>query len=412
MHLLRVRAVVVDAVNGNPLAEVGLEAVYAHIEQCFQPVLIPFTCLRVGEVHQRHTRLPHIPLPYVAVWPFYEITFFCTLGKKNRFLTDVGIDPNTDVQAFCLDSGQHACGIGEHLFIPHEIGPVEALHPEAVEMEGAQRNAAVQHTVDKTHHRLFIIVGGEGGGQPQAEGPWGREGRFTGKIRISHEHVLHGGAVKEEVIQTAAFYTEGCFRHVLGAKLHGHTFRMVDKYAISLIGKEEGDILVCLLCAGAAVLVVDFHALSVFDKRGEAFAGAVEQLAHADSQLLPHIGVFQIPVNFVEIALIGGFHQCKVASAAFGQHAVPAFVGHGPGVFRDDKRQGAAGDHDRIFCVFYMQFLRCIQVQIEGRRAHQPAHMVIGLHTQNVRHGGGDADVEIDAAQRIPAMCDRMGGCA
>ncbi len=214
---------------------------------------------------------------------------------------------------------------------------MEGLHPEAVEMEGAQRDTPVQHPVDKAHHRRLIVIGRKRGGQPKPKSPGRRKGRLAGKVGVSCEHILHGGAVEEEVIKTAALHAEGSLGHILRAEFHGDALGMIDKYAVPFIGKEEGDVLVSLFRAGAAVLVVDFHALPVFNKRGEAFAGAVEQFAHVYPQLFPHIGIFQVAVHFVEIALVSGFHQGKVTSAAFGQYFAAAFVGHGPGVLRDDK---------------------------------------------------------------------------
>ncbi len=87
----------VYTVDGDPLTEVRLEAVYTHVEQRLQLVLIPPACFRVGEVYQRHARLPHIPLPYVAVRPLYEISVLFSFCKKDRLLADVGIDPHADV---------------------------------------------------------------------------------------------------------------------------------------------------------------------------------------------------------------------------------------------------------------------------------------------------------------------------
>ena len=143
MHFFRVGAVKVNAVDGDSFAEIRLKAVYAHVHQDFQFVLIPFAGRGVGKIYKRHARLPHIPLPDVAVWPFQEIFFFHSFRKKSGFLPDVRVNPDADIQPFFLDSAEHSHGIGEHFVVPYKIAPVEAFHPEAVEMEGAQRNIAV-----------------------------------------------------------------------------------------------------------------------------------------------------------------------------------------------------------------------------------------------------------------------------
>ena len=44
---------------------------------------------------------------------------------------------------------EHAVGIGEDARIPLEIAPVELAHPEAVEVEHAQRDVALGHPVDE-----------------------------------------------------------------------------------------------------------------------------------------------------------------------------------------------------------------------------------------------------------------------
>ncbi len=44
------------------------------------------------------------------------------------------------------------------------------MHPEAVEMEYAQRNISLLHSLDEGCGGLFVVVGGEGCGQPQTKG--------------------------------------------------------------------------------------------------------------------------------------------------------------------------------------------------------------------------------------------------
>src|SRR5690606_8868249 len=60
--------------------------------------------------------------------------------------------------------------------------------------------------------------------------------------------------------------------------------------AVAAVGKMEGDALVRLLAGGAAVGVPDLDRLAVLHQRTEALAEAVDQLAHAEIELLVHVG--------------------------------------------------------------------------------------------------------------------------
>ena len=93
----------VNNVNRDSLAEVGLEAVYAAVQNGFQFIGIPFDSIRVGEVYQTHTSLPVIGLPYaLAVRSLKEVAVCCTLFEECGSLCDVRVDPCADVQAFVM----------------------------------------------------------------------------------------------------------------------------------------------------------------------------------------------------------------------------------------------------------------------------------------------------------------------
>jgi hypothetical protein len=64
MHTDGVCAVVIFYVNRNPLAEVGLEAVHAHIEQSAQLIGVPLAGGGVSEIHYADSRLPVVHLLY------------------------------------------------------------------------------------------------------------------------------------------------------------------------------------------------------------------------------------------------------------------------------------------------------------------------------------------------------------
>ena len=93
----------VNNVNRDSLAEVGLETVYAAVQNGFQFASVPFYGIRVGEVYQTHTSLPVISLPYAsAVCSLKEIAVCCTLFEERGSLCDVRVDPCADVQAFVM----------------------------------------------------------------------------------------------------------------------------------------------------------------------------------------------------------------------------------------------------------------------------------------------------------------------
>ncbi len=55
---------------------------------------------------------------------------------------------------------------------------------------------------------------------------------------------------------------------------------MIDQHSITMIGQVERDVLVCLLAAGAAVLVPDIDRLTIFDEGCETFPKAIDNFTH------------------------------------------------------------------------------------------------------------------------------------
>ena len=173
VHLQRVGAIVVDGIGGDALAEIGLEAVYAHLQQLAQLASIPLASRRVGEIHDAHARLPLVRLPDPAIRFREQIAARSPLVKEGRALRNVGVDPHADAQAACLQPLQHPLRVREDRLVPLKIHPVELLHPEAVEVEDVQRQVALLHALDEAGDGGFIVVGGEGGGEPQPKRPGG-----------------------------------------------------------------------------------------------------------------------------------------------------------------------------------------------------------------------------------------------
>ncbi len=153
-------------------------------------------------------------------------------------------------------------------------------------MEDVEGNLPVGHALDKAGDGGLVVVGGERGAEPEAEGPGRGEGGPAGEGGVAVEHFLGGGAVDEEVVELLAGDAELDALDLFRADLKRDQLGVVDKDAVAAVGHVEGNVLVGQLAAGAAVVVPDVDDLAVFDKGGEAFAEAVDALADAEIELL------------------------------------------------------------------------------------------------------------------------------
>ena len=150
MHSQRIGTVCInDVFSRDPLAEVCLEAVDAHVEKLFKLILIPFSSIRISEIHDAHSCLPEIRLPDAAVGLLNEIAVCCRLIEDLGLLRDIRIYPDADMKASCVKLCDEACRIREHVAVPEEVAPVRILHPETVEMEHGKVDAPVTHSVDE-----------------------------------------------------------------------------------------------------------------------------------------------------------------------------------------------------------------------------------------------------------------------
>ena len=101
---------------------------------------------------------------------------------KKALITGITGQDGSYLAEFLLEKG--CADIREVFLIPLEIAPVEFMHPEAVEMEYAQRNISLLHSLDEGCGSLFVVVGGEGCGQPQTKGPCRRKCRTAGQCGV------------------------------------------------------------------------------------------------------------------------------------------------------------------------------------------------------------------------------------
>ena len=291
MHFHRIRMIeVFNILYRDPLSEICLEAVHSHVQKSFQLLLIPGRRIRIGKIHQSHARLPQIRLPDTAVFFLYQISFLHTFFKEHGFLSDIRIDPDADLQTPVMVSSEHPFGIRESLGIPDKVAPFIGVHPVAVKMEYMKGDLPVRHSLYKAGGRLLVIIGGKRSGQPKAEGPGRRQGRFSGKLRIFFHGSHRTAAADEIIIQPLSLHGKLYPLHLLAGDLKGHVSHIIHQNAVSFVGHIERNILIGDLAGSAAVLIPHFHDLPVLHKRREPLAQSVDIFIHINGKLFQHIG--------------------------------------------------------------------------------------------------------------------------
>ncbi len=184
-----------------------------------------------------------------------------------------------------MQPGEHAFGIGEHGRVPLEIGPVEFAHPEAVEVEDAERDVALGHAVDESRDRLLVVVGREARREPQPVRPLGHARGAAREPRVAVEHLGRRRTRDDEVLERLARHRELHLLDRLGAHLERHVPGVVHEHAVAPVREVERHVLVGLLARRAAVGVPDVHGLAVLHERTEALPETVHELADAERQL-------------------------------------------------------------------------------------------------------------------------------
>ena len=218
---------------------------------------------------------------------------------------------------------QGCTDIRETLLIPLEITPVELMHPKAVKMEHAQRDVSLLHALDKGSRRLLVVVCRKGGGQPQAERPRRRKCRTSGQLRILSHDILRIRTVEQVIFDPFARNGKSHILYFLAGNLKRNFIRAVHENTISIVCHIERYAFIGNLRRRASVLIPGIHNLSVFDKRCETFAKAINALAHLQGQLADHIRLIifaHIVVRREHGALLAvPSHISQIAEAAAGQ---------------------------------------------------------------------------------------------
>ncbi len=359
---------------------------------------IPGAGLRVGEVHDRHARLPEIGLPHAAVGPLDEVAARGALGEEARTLADVGVDPDADLESSRVETREHARRIGKHARVPLEVAPVEFAHPEAVEVEDMQRQVALLHALDELRAGRLVIVGRERGGQPEAEGPGGRQRGAAGERGQAGEDLFRRRPGDHEILQALAGDAELHARHLLRGDLEGDRAGLVDEHAVAAVRQIKRHALVGLLARGAAVLVGVLHHLAVFHEGGEALAQAVNALADAKRELLVDKRVAPVAL---EIA--------HAAPAAAGQHAPPGLEGDLPAVLVLNARGDPAGMKQgvRIGLLDTHRDARVVaRLERDDGAGLAAVGEVVDAHADHALHRRAQRDRQQRALQRVAAVAD------
>ena len=328
VHRMGIASVMVNHIHRNPLTEVGLEAVHATVKDRAELICVPFHRIRIREVHETHTSLPVVGLPYAsAVRTLQQITILHTLTEEVRTLSDVRIDPDTDLQTLVMIPLQSAADIREALFVPLKIAPVECFHPETVKVEYGKRNIALQHTIDKGAGGLLVVVGRKGGGQPQPEGPCRRQGRTSRQSRVLVQDLLRCRSIEEVIGDGLTRYGEAHILYFLAGHFKGYIIGAVHQHTISPVGHVERNALVGDLGCCAAVLVPGIYHLSVLYECGKPLTKSIDTLSYGQRELIHHIRLIllgqvivcrkhgaglTIPADAAEVAEIAGGQHLSV----------------------------------------------------------------------------------------------------
>ena len=237
---------------------------------------------------------------------------------------------------------QHPRRIWEGVLVPCKVAPVIALHPETVKVKYMQRNIPLRHAVNERRSGRFIIIGGKGCGQPKAEAPRRRQRGTACQRRIQVKRLLRCTAADHIIDQRLALHRELHALHLLAGYLKAHVGGILHQHAIAAIGHIEGNILVCLFAARAAVGVPHVDGLPILHIRGKALTQAIHTLAHVQHQGFRHIGL-------AGVFVLGMTHAVILAA---GQQLLTVIVIHAPllRALAHMCRKAAAPEYDFFFC--------------------------------------------------------------
>jgi len=279
VHFLRVDRGVgplhVDARDA--LAEIGFDRVDAEVEEGVQTAHEPCSCCRVREVHDAHAALPEVPLEHIAVLSIQQIALLRRHFEDRRRLPDVWIRPHADFLAVAtlFHPPDLARGIRELVLIEDEVTPLEGLEPEAVEVEDLDGDITLLHALEEAGDGCLVIVGGEGGTEPEAKTPRRDRARLACQDRIFKQDLLGSGAVDDIPLQPLPFNARLNPAAALAPDLEIDALRRVDENAVAARAEPETDVFVGLFRRCASVGIPERDTLANFIEGPEALAETV-----------------------------------------------------------------------------------------------------------------------------------------
>ena len=221
--------------DGYALTKIRLKTIHSHVQQFLQFALIPSRCVRIGKIHNSHTCLPHIRLPYITVLLFQKISLLHSLLKQGGFLADIGVDPDTYSEPSLMVPLKHPLRVRKCSRIPGEITPFISLHPVTVKMEHMKGNIPVSHSLYKTAGCPLIIIRCKRGGKPEAKRPGRRKCRSSRQFRVQCHRSFGGMPVHDVISKPLAFHGKLYSLHLFTCNFIRGIPLLVKKYSIPLI---------------------------------------------------------------------------------------------------------------------------------------------------------------------------------
>ena len=171
---------------------------------------------------------------------------------------------------------------------------------------------------------------------------------------------------------------------------------MIDKYAISFIGKVKRNVLVRLFRGSPPILVPDVHALTVFYKCRKAFAQSVHQLTDRDGKLLSHVGILRSLI--VCAAPPVRLHVGEISPSASGDLLRSAPEYKRSTLFLNLDAKFPALYNDLFFCFFRRKISVLWRRKFKLWHALLKSHVVIRLDTEHFRIRRADLNRQVHPA--------------
>ena len=158
---------------------------------------------------------------------------------------------------------------------------------------------------------------------------------------------------------------------------------MIDKYAISFIGKVKRDVLVGLFRGSPPVLIPDVHTLTIFYECRKAFAQSIHQFADREGKLLPHVGILRSLI--VCAAFPVRLHVGEISPSAAGDLLRSAPEYKRSALFLNLDAKFPALYNDLFFCFFRRKISGLWRCKLKLRHALLKSHVVMCLDTEHFR---------------------------